>query len=266
MTTRLFSGSDERPRPARNIEDAPAAMRVEFVDIAFSLAEQAENMNDEPSATEIYQVVGLTLGILNPAIQPHGGFRLRTQRYLIEAEWPRFYDVVLRLLQAFGNRRSAAYRTAVNTLFAAHGIAWELVNNRLQRVLPAAIATQVTAAIDELRRPGYESASELFNTAKDHFDARPRRDRDAATNAFDAMEAAAKIHFGLTNGTFGDALSEARRRNAFSDDVQQILRRLEVLRHHHLGHGGAEPFNLSSDEVDFVYVSSAAAARLFARL
>jgi hypothetical protein len=77
------------------------------------------------------------------------------------------------------------------------------------------------------------------------------------------MEAAAKISFNLPAATFGQVLDAVRRENAVSDDTQNVLRKLEVPRHHHLGHGGANPFNLTPNEVDFVYLSSAAGARLF---
>jgi hypothetical protein len=47
MNTRQFSGGVNRP-PARDVEDAPEQMRVEFVDVAFSIAEHNDDTNNEP--------------------------------------------------------------------------------------------------------------------------------------------------------------------------------------------------------------------------
>ena len=174
MNTRQFSGGVNRP-PARDVEGAPDQMRVEFVDVAFSIAEHNDDTNNEPSSAGTYQIICQTLGLANFAANPMNGFRHRAQQYLVEAPWPRFYDVVLRLIQAFGNNRFNQYRTGVNALFAAYGTAWDLTDNRrLERVLPAAIAVEVTSAIDELRAPGYQAALQLFKNAKEAFDARPR--------------------------------------------------------------------------------------------
>ena len=267
MNTRRFSGSDEFLPPERNVEGAPDRMRVEFVDIPFALAERAGDMNNEPTPQDVYLIAVQVLGIVNPAAQPNNGFRLRTQQYLLEAEWPRFYDVVLRLRDEFGLGDQRRYENSVNTLLAAHGIVWQMTQTgRLERVLPAPLAEGVRATIDELRRPGYEAARQLFDAAMDAFNAIPRRDRDAATNAFDAMESAAKVRLNMPAATFGDALNAARRLNRINNEVHQVLDRVNTLRHRHLGHGMAQPFNLSPNEVDFVYVTCAAGVRLFARL
>lgn len=264
MSTRAFSGSDEFVPPDRNVAGAPEPMRVEFTDVPFSIADRA----DEPTPEDLYVIIGQTLGIPNPAAQPYGGFRRRTQRYLQDAEWTRFYDVVLRLWNVFSRQQRNEYRDGTNAVLAAHGIVWQMTDRgQLERVLPVPIAERVTSTIEELRRPGYEAARQLFGAAIDAFNAIPRRDRDAATNAFDAMESAAKIRLGMPNATFGQVLDEVRRRDdLLSDDAQRVLRQVEVLRHHHLGHGMAGPFNLAANEVDFVYVMCAAGIRLFARL
>jgi hypothetical protein len=71
------------------------------------------------------------------------------------------------------------------------------------------------------------------------------------------MESTAKIRLNMPAATFGQVLDEVRQGNMLNDDVQRVLRALEVLRHHHLGHGMADPFNLTANEVDFVYVTCA---------
>ena len=94
-----------------------------------------------------------------------------------------------------------------------------------------------------------------------------RGDRDAATNAFDAMEAAAKVKLNMPNATFGAVLTEVgNRANMMEVDVLEILKRVNTLRNHHLGHGMVQPFALTAHEVDFVYVTCAAGARFFTKL
>ena len=267
MSTRGFSGLPDFVPPPRNVEGAPDALRVEFVDISFQIAERAETMNDEPTPDTLYLAIVQTLGILNPAAAPANGFRLRIQQYLLEAAWPRFYDVVLRVWASLLRRDRDRYRTNVNAALAGHGVVWHLTDRgRFERVLPAPIAEGIQATIDELRRPEYAAARQLFTAATDAFNAIPRRDRDAAANAFDAMESAAKIRLNVPNGTLHDALQAARRQHLLSEEALQVIDRINILRHRHLGHGMAAPFNLGPNEVDFAYVTCAAGARLFARL
>ena len=56
MTTRLFSGSDEFEPPARSVEDAPVGMRIEFLDVAFSIAERqgdpAQQLHERHDASD----------------------------------------------------------------------------------------------------------------------------------------------------------------------------------------------------------------------
>jgi hypothetical protein len=242
-------------------------MRVEFTDLAFSIAERAEGRNDEPTPDALYLVIVQTLGIAHAAAQPSSGFRLRTQKYLVEAPWQRFYDVVLRVRQELLLRERGPYHDNINKLLAAYGIVWQLTERgQFERVLPEPVAAGVRATIDELRRPEYAATRQLFEAALDAFNAIPRRERDAGANAFDAMESAAKIRLGLPTATFGNAIGEARRRRLLHEDVLQVMERLNTLRHHHLGHGMTDPFNLRPDEVDFVYVTCAAGIRLFARV
>ena len=263
MSTRGFSSSQPFVQPQRTLEDAPAGLRAEATDTVFSIAEA---YGQQPQG--LYRTIALTLGIADAAVQPYGGVVQRAAQYLGRAEWPRFYDVIVRLAPDFvGWGAFHEYRARLNQQFAAYGVAWDLTaNGTLERVLPTPLADAVRGTFDDLDQPGYEGALELFRLAKTAFDERPfRRDRDAAANAFDAMEAAAKVKFQMPAATFGAVLDEARRRQALHEDVQQILRRVEVLRHHHLGHGNPQPFALGSAEVDFVYITCAAGARLFAR-
>ena len=49
-------------------------------------------------------------------------------------------------------------------------------------------------------------------------------------------------------------------------ETLRMLEALNMMRHNHFGHGMSEPFSLSAQEVDFVYLSCMAAAILFARM
>ncbi|MFY0538928.1 hypothetical protein [Nannocystis pusilla] len=79
------------------------------------------------------------------------------------------------------------------------------------------------------------------------------------------LESAAKIRM-QSNKTFGSALDMAKVQKLVNPEVAEVLRRIEVVRHNHLGHGGKTPFSLAPDEIDFVYVSCILGARLFLRL
>ena len=242
-------------------------MRVEFLDVAFQLAERAEEMNDNPTPEQLYRVIYQSLGVVDPSVAPSGGFRRISQTYLLAAEWPRFYDLVLRLMPEFGAVNADTYRNRVNAVLAAGGSAWQLVPpSKLERVLPIELAAQVTDSIGVLRAPGYAAALELFQLAKSAFDAVPRRDRDAAANAFDALESAAKIRFNKPDKTFGGVLDTPGVGRLLTPETKKLLTALEVIRHNHCGHGGAQPFKLKPQEVDLFYVSAAAGARLFAQI
>jgi hypothetical protein len=71
----------------------------------------------------------------------------------------------------------------------------------LERVLPVAAQAMVAAAFAELSNPAYAPALQLLNAARDAYDDRPRRDRDACSNIFDAMESVAKIKYQRPNDT-----------------------------------------------------------------
>jgi hypothetical protein len=51
----------------------------------------------------------------------------------------------------------------------------------------------MNAAFGELRDPLYAPTLLLFNSAQVAYDDRPRRDRDACANIFDAMEFVARV-------------------------------------------------------------------------
>ncbi|HEY1656031.1 MAG TPA: hypothetical protein VGF86_13055 [Candidatus Tumulicola sp.] len=160
----------------------------------------------------------------------------------------------------------AAYRENVNLILAAYGSAWDLgPDGLLHRVLPAAAQAQIIEGLESLRDRAYTSALDLYKAAREAYDARPRRDRDACSNMFDAMEAIAKITLGLPSATFGNCTNELRTRNYFTPDIIAILERINALRNHCFGHGMTTPFVLTPPEVDFAYLSCVGGIILFAR-
>jgi len=266
MTWREFSLSDNFPSPERTIDsDAPLSLRNELVDVLFSLA---DSTHGKLTPQEVYEIVSGSLGE-TPSANPYGGLRKGTSGRLVnQNDWRRVYDVVLRFVPEFRRRSQfGPYREAVNRILAANHVVWELdETGRLVRVAPPPLQSQIRAAIEELSDPRFASALELLNLARDAYDNRPRRDRDACTNAFDAMEATAKVVYGLQDGTFGDALNEAQRRNHLYRFVLSQLQQLNALRNNQLGHGTTDPFALSAAEVDFVFFTCVAGIRLFASL
>jgi hypothetical protein len=247
----------------RNVDnDAPREMRGELVDFLFQLADDSNGLV-QPSV--IYEATGLMLGAGITA-NPYGSYRTQVAGYIGGADWRRVYDWISRLCHEFERAGLAdQFREGVNVVLAAHGIVWELdAAGHWQRILAEPLRQQVASAIAELDRVGFEPSRRLFNDATEAFNARPRRDRDACSNAFDALESAAKIVYQPAD-TFGRVLDEVRRRGTLDKQVQQVLRDVEKIRHTNFGHGMAEPFRLQEAEVDFVYTVCAAGIPLFTR-
>lgn len=103
-----------------------------------------------------------------------------------------------------------------------------------------------------------------MNAARDAFDDRPRRDRDACANIFDSLESVAKEVFNIPNATFGSVLKHVRQTNAFQGEITSVLESINTLRNRKFGHGMTTPFDLSTGEVDFTYLSCIGAIILFA--
>jgi len=265
MTTRGFSVGGQVPPPERNIDnDAPYGMRQEVVDVAFSIAEHSSAGG--PTPDRLYRVVSQTLGIA-PAGNPYGGYRYATGRDLRQAEWPRVFDVILRLAFEFAQvGRFADFQRGTNQALAGNGVVWNLADDgRLVRVLPAAAQQQVSAAIEELSAPRFAPALQLFILARDAYDDRPRRDRDMCSNAFDALESVAKEKHGMPNATFGQVVAQVEQAGTHNPQVVAVLRSINALRNSHFGHGMTTSFSLTGPQVDFTYLACTAGILLFAR-
>jgi hypothetical protein len=269
--TRAFGAEQGHIPPVRSIDnDAPAPMRQEILAVAYDLLPHSG-----PSFREgdLYYGIEQLLG-QQAAGNPMAGWRQRLGRDLADAQWTRIYDIICWLWHRF---RVAGmhdvFREHVNQLLAAHAVAWDLGDDgKLHRVLPATAQTQVKAAFAELSDPRYAPALVLFNAATDAYDDRPRRDRDACSNVFDAMESVTKTKYNLPQATFGQVIAhieqqqaQAPGHNAFRVDTIEILRKINDLRNHHFGHGMVGNFELTPPEVDFTYLACIGAILLLTR-
>ncbi len=145
--------------------------------------------------------------------------------------------------------------------------AWELdEEGRLYRVLPVDVVHQVASAFQELQAERFAPALELFNAARDAYDDRPRRDRDASSNMFDAMESVAKERYQMPNSTFGQVVARIPQTGTMSIQVINVLSAINDLRNKNFGHGMTAPFQLSSAEVDFTYLSCVGGILLLTRM
>lgn len=260
---RDFTLNEGRNLPVRNVEDAPAPMRQEFIDLVFGLTEQNPHCVAD---RHLHRVISQSLGI-SVAGEPYGGFRYAAGRDIGRADWNRVYDLICRLWPEFnGAGLAMQYREGVNRILAAYGSAWDLsTQGRLERVLPAAAQAMVVAALAELNHPMAAPALQLFNSARDAYDDRPRRDRDACSNMFDAMESVAKIKCQRPNDTFGQVKNHIEANNLLRAEIISMLTGLNQLRNANFGHGMAVQFNLAPAETDFVYLSCISTILLLTR-
>jgi hypothetical protein len=262
---RDFSAREGHLPPLRNVDDsAPDRMRQELVDAFYVVANGAAGGLD--ADRDLYLIIEQSLGV-QAAGNPQSGRRQRVGRDIASAEWQRVYDLIVRLWVEF--RRVGlheVYRENVNRILAAHGVVWDLgADAHLHRVMPPPVTEQVTAVITELNQPQFEPARLLFNAAREAFDARPRRDRDSCSNAFDALESIAKVRFGMPDAAFGQVLVHLRQNDLLNGQVLGILEAINTLRNRNFGHGMVAPFALCPEEVDFTYLSCLAGILLFAR-
>lgn len=259
---REFSTSEGLLPKARTVDsDAPQEFRNELVDLVFALAHDTDVGEDY-----FYRLVTQNIGA-SVAGNPYKGYRYAVGRDLGRTDWIRVYDLLPRLADEF--RKAGLFgkfRSNLNRVLAGNAIAWDMdEEGKLVRVLPEEAATSVRVAVRELARPEFEAAHKLLLDAIDAYNAQPQRPRDACANAFDAVESAGKVVTQLPTGTFGDVLGQLRKNHSLDPETLRMLEALNTMRHNHFGHGMSEPFSLSPEEVDFVYLSCMAAAILFAR-
>jgi hypothetical protein len=260
---RGFSEQSAGASGARNLEDAPQPMRQELTDLFFSLAEHSQ---DEVPPEHVYRVTCQSLGIAASGV-PYSGYRYASGRDVGRVEWLRIYDLIARLWPDFDRHGyGRQFREGTNRILAAYGVAWELGDDgRLNRVLPVAAQVQVSEAFAELHDPRFEPALDLFKAGRDAFDARPRRDRDACSNVFDALESVAKEKYSMPTATYGQVVAWLRTNTVFNADIVALLSGINDLRNHNFGHGMTTAFSLTGAEVDFTYLTCIGAILLLAR-
>ena len=268
MGTRNFSAQLNNNDPAGRAVDAgaPAGFRLELVDAVFQLA---ENSSATVSDAQLYRVMVHSMGIASAPGSPMAGFRSGAVRQIQTLDWPRVYDLICRWWTEFPVDLQGQYVQAVNTVLSGNRIAWDFqADGSLARVLPCAIQTQVEATFAELGAPLFNSALVSFQAAMHAYDARPQRGRDACKNAMDALESVAKELLAMPTATFGNVLTELRRRqpSVAAGETISALQKLYDLANTHFRHGMTTPFILRPAEVDFVLVSCMAGILLFVRL
>lgn len=248
----------------RNVEDAPRPMRQELVDLFFTIAEHSP---DEIPPEHIYRATAQSLGIEASGV-PYSGYRYATGRDIRGVDWSRVYDLIVRLFPDFDRHAlGQKYREGINRILAAHMSAWELdEDGRLSRVLPCDAIHQVSAAFQELQQERFAPARQLFKASRDAYDARPRRDRDACSNMFDAVESVAKERYGLPNSTFGQVVNQIPSTATVNPQIVGVLGALNDLRNKNFGHGMTAPFQLSAAEVDFTYLACIGGILLLTRM
>jgi len=250
---------------ARVVQDAPAAMRMQLVAAIYRAAEEPVFDGGRISvAKELYPKISLVLGV-RPVAVMHDAYAQRIGRDLEGVPWPMVFEVVVALWEDFRRHgRSEMYRAAVNGVFAMHGIAWDLgPDGNLHRVLPEPAHAAVDEMFAELADPQFAHVRALAQAAQDHYDARPRRDRDACRNIFDAMEEAGRVALGLPGRGFGDVAGAIRDRN-LAPGLYPVLDKLNGMAHQTFRHGN--PVDLPPEVVDFVYVTCVGGILMFARL
>ena len=199
------------------------------------------------------------------AAQPYGGARYALGRDIARADWPRVYDLLVRLWPEFAAADCLGdYLDGVRRILAAHGIAWDMNDDgQLHRVIHPVAQARVDAALVVLSEPRFAAVHGIFDDARLAYDDRPRRDRDACANAFDAMEAVAKIVHVAPAATFHDMLGRIRRRRVLNEQIVGVLEAVNTLRNRNFGHG--VPFSLRREEIDFTYAVCAVGIVLLAR-
>jgi len=261
---RNFAAQQGHVPPLRNVDnDVPPAMRQEILAATYDLLPLCGAALTE---AQIYYGIEQMLGV-QAAGNPMAGWRQRLGRDLGNAQWVRIYDVISWSWAQFQRvGLHEVFRNNINQILAAHGAAWDLGDGgQLVRVLPAAAQAQVAAAIAELAGARYAPALVLINAARDAYDARPRRDRDACSNVFDALESVSKIKFNRPNDTFGQVKNHMEQNNLARPEIISIFTALNQMRNQHFGHGMAVQFNLTGAEVDFVYLSCIGSILLLTR-
>jgi hypothetical protein len=92
-------------------------------------------------------------------------------------------------LKLYGLANAIFFEKEVNRVFGEESIGWTLDHDGLlQRTLPAVVDTQAEQVFKEVEAPRFSPALAHVTSARIAYNARPRKDLDACTNIFDALE------------------------------------------------------------------------------
>jgi hypothetical protein len=117
---RDFSAHSSGASGARNLEDAPDGMRQELLDLYYLLT---EHRSEEVPPERLYNVICQSLGIRPPGY-PDRGYRHASGRDVRKVDWPRIYDLIVRLWPDFERHGSGRrFREGTNRILAAYGVA-----------------------------------------------------------------------------------------------------------------------------------------------
>jgi hypothetical protein len=176
MAIRSLSSQFDDATASRDVDnDAPAGLRQEYIDAIYLILERQPRGFNKTDERKLYNIISQSLGI-RPSGKPYSGFRHATSRDVTKVEWQRFYDLIIRVAAEIPKIFQTEYRQLIDQLLAAYRIAWELdANDRLCRVLPASIGSQVEAAFRELSQIRFSAALPSFQQGMAAYNGRPQR-------------------------------------------------------------------------------------------
>jgi hypothetical protein len=242
-------------------DDAPK--RIRFFAIDF-LKDHYEHWVAKDLIARVFCLSDLRIGALS---QSHTWARLTTE--VNQSSWWGLFNLFEAIFEDLRNdygREHQDFAEELNSELAQESVGWRMdAVGKFQRQIPLAVRTEEESAFKELQAPRFAPALVHLESARRTFNARPRRDREVCSEAFDAVESVAKEWFTLPNATFGDILKAARNKSTCSSEATSILEKLYSLANNHFRHGMTDPFKLSAGKAEFVYVQCLSAILLFVR-
>jgi hypothetical protein len=242
-------------------EDAPKRLRFFLIDY---LREHYEYWEAKNLIARVFCLSDLRIA---PLSQPNTWTRLTAE--INQRSWWSLFNLLEAIfedLKSDYGHENNEFAQELNDVLAQESVGWRMdATGSLQRQVPLPIRIEEEATFRELHAARFAPALVQMENARRAFNARPRRDRELCSEAFDAVESVGKEVFGIPNGTFGDVLKAARNKSRFSPHTTAILEKLYILANNHFRHGMTDPFGLSSAEAEFVYVQCLAAILVFVR-
>lgn len=245
-------------------EDAPERLRY------FTLAYLQNNFFDFAARETIARVLCIPDLITESGLVGLDCWQ-RLQVHIFACDWWQLYNILENIYIDLPKMHNGTFMQAefikqVNRTFSEESIGWKMdPQGQLQRLLPEIIRAQEETIFKELRVSRFAAAFGHLQTSREAYNSRPRRDREVCSEIFDALESVAKEIFSIPTGTFGDVIKAARQRKVFASETFSVLEKIYALANSHFRHGMTEPFTLTEEEVDFVYLNSLAGIMLFLR-